>query len=141
MPPTTMRASAEAPSAVHPVRSLHRVPWQLWIAVTMLSLEGVGNLLSIPQEPLAAYWLAAKCLFVVGLIRGWPWVFVLFLVFAGLHVVGFSTQAPSIAFLNLVLVLLVGSALRFFFPADQRYRPTGEAKLKPPGSLDQDFSA
>ncbi len=92
------------------------VPWQVWVTTVLLGLEGVGNLLAIPQEPAAAIWLAAKCLFILGLIRGWRWVFVLFLAVASLHVLAFSTQAPFIAFLNLVLVLLVGSALRYFFP-------------------------
>ena len=105
----------------------------------LLGLEGVGNLLSIPQEPSAAIWLAAKCLFIVGLIRGWRWVFVLFLVVAGLHVLGFSIQAPFVAFLNLGLVLLVGSTLRYFFPASNRRRPAVDVKVQPHGLFDRDF--
>lgn len=46
------------------------VPWQIWITVFFLSLEGVGNLLSIPAQPAAARWLAAKVLFITGLILG-----------------------------------------------------------------------
>jgi hypothetical protein len=50
------------------------------------------------------------------LLRRWRWVFVIYLIFGAIHVLGFSVQAPFIAFLNLVLMLLVASALRFYFP-------------------------
>lgn len=97
--------------------SLQHVPWQIWVVVVFLAAEGVlGNLPAIPQYPVAAYWFAAKCLFVIGLLRRWRWVFVLFLVMAAIHVLAFSVQAPFIAFLNLVTVLLAASALRFYFP-------------------------
>jgi hypothetical protein len=95
---------------------LHRLPWQIWVVVAILSLEGIGNLMAIPNEPQAAGWLAAKCLFVVGLLRGWRPVFVLFLVVAGLHVLAFLPLAPFVSLLNLVLMLLVASTLRFYFP-------------------------
>jgi hypothetical protein len=85
--------------------------------VALLAIEGIfGNLPLIPQVPKAAIWFAAKCLFIVGLIRAWRWVFVLFLAVGAIHVVGFSAQAPFVAFLNLVLMLLTASALRFYFP-------------------------
>ena len=97
--------------------SLRNVPWQIWVVVAFLAIEGIlGNLPLIPQVPKAAMWFAAKCLFIVGLIRGWRWVFVLFLVVGAIHVLGFSGQAPFVAFLNLVLMLLTASALRFYFP-------------------------
>jgi hypothetical protein len=97
--------------------TLKNVPWQIWIVVVLLAVEGVlGNLPAIPQNPHAAIWFAAKCLFIVGLLRRWRWVFVLFLIEGALHVLAFSMQAPFVAFLNLVLVLLAGSALRFYFP-------------------------
>jgi hypothetical protein len=96
---------------------MNRIPWQIWVVVVLLGAEGVGNLLTIPQEPAAAYWLAAKCLFITGLLKGWRWVFVLFLFVAGLHVLVFLIAAPTGAFLNLVLMLLVVSARRFYFPA------------------------
>ena len=37
-----------------PEGSLREVPWQIWVVVVMLGLEGVGNLLLIPQVPAAA---------------------------------------------------------------------------------------
>ena len=141
MPIESLREVDESLFTSRPTGSSPRVPWQVWVTVTLLGLEGVGNLLSIPQEPAAAIWLAAKCLFIVGLIRGWRWVFVLFLVVAGLHVLGFSIQAPFIAFLNLVLVLLVGSTLRYFFPAGKRRSSAVEGKVQPHGLFDREFSA
>jgi hypothetical protein len=97
--------------------SLRNVPWQIWVVVALLAIEGIfGNLPLIPQVPQAAIWFAAKCLFVVGLVRGWRWVFVLFLVVGAIHVLVFSIQAPFVAFLNLVLMVLTSSALRFYFP-------------------------
>ena len=97
--------------------SLRNVPWQIWVVILLLAAEGIlGNLPLIPSNPLAATWFAWKCLFIVGLIKRWRWVFVLFLIFGAVHVLVFSVQAPFVAFLNLVLVLLTASALRFYFP-------------------------
>ncbi|MEW4571187.1 hypothetical protein AB1L88_25225 [Tautonia sp. JC769] len=138
---TKHNKTGTCPAASVPASSSPEVPWQIWVTVVLLGLEGVGNLLSIPREPAAAIWLAAKCLFIVGLIRGWRWVFILFLVVAGLHVLAFSTQAPFLAFLNLVILLLVGSALRFFFPRDHRRRPEFEAISPAPGLFDRSLDA
>lgn len=93
------------------------IPWQIWVVVTVLSLEGLlSNLPSIPANPVAATWFAAKCLFVAGLLNGWRWVFCLNLLVGILHVLAFSTVAPIVALVNLALVLLVASSLRFYFP-------------------------
>lgn len=101
----------------HSAHSPRHVPWQIWVVIAFLAVEGVlGNLPLIPSYPPAAIWFAAKCLFVVGLLKGWRWVFVLFLVSGVIHVLAFSTQAPFVAFLNFVLVVLAGSTLRFYFP-------------------------
>ena len=102
------------PTAHSPLR---HVPWQIWVVVALLSLEGISNLMAIPNEPRAAGWLATKCLFVIGLLRGWRPVFVLNLVVAGLHVLAFLPLAPLVSLLNLVLMLLAASTLRFYFPA------------------------
>jgi hypothetical protein len=110
------------------------VPWPIWIVVLFLGLEGVGNLLAIPYQPAAAGWLAFKALAIVGLIRGWRWVFVLFLVVAGYHALAFGTVAPFVASLNLALVLLAGSSLRHFFPPADPGRTPARA-----GASDQDF--
>ena len=93
-----------------------KVPWQIWIVVAMLGMEGIGNLLAIPTQPQAAQWFLAKCLFVVGLLRGWRWVFVLYQIVGVIHVLGFLGQAPGAAILNLLLMGLVFSAFRFYFP-------------------------
>ena len=97
------------------------VPWQIWVVVAVLSAEGLlGNLPAIPSNPAAATWFAAKCLFVVGLLNGWRLVFCLNIFIGVLHVLAFSSVAPFIAFLNLVLVLLVASSHRFYFPKHEQ---------------------
>jgi hypothetical protein len=116
-------------------RSPRNVPWQIWVVIAFLAVEGIlGNLPLIPDYPPAAIWFAAKCLFVVGLLKGWRWVFVLFLVVAVIHVLVFSTQAPFVAFLNLVLVLLAASSLRVYFPGT---RSANIEQLQRPFSTDQ----
>jgi hypothetical protein len=96
--------------------SLQKVPWQLWVVIGMLSLEGMGNLLAIPNHPEAAGWLAAKCLFITGFVKGWRPTFVLFQIVAGMHVLAFLSIAPMVSLLNLVSMLLVATTLRYFFP-------------------------
>ncbi len=91
------------------------VPWQIWVVVGLLGLEGLGNLFDIPRQPQAAIWLLAKVLFITGLLRRWRPVFVLNLVVAGIHVIYFAFHGPIAALLNLVLLVLVGSAYRFYF--------------------------
>jgi len=94
-----------------------RVPWQIWIVVVMLALEGVGNLLMTPDQPAALYWLLAKCLFITGLLKRWVWVYCLFLAIALIHVVAFLPISPIASLLNLVLILLAGSARGFYVSA------------------------
>ena len=91
------------------------VPWQLWVVIVILSLEGIGNLFSIPTLPIASMWLGSKILFVWGFVRRWRVVYVLFCVVAALHVLAFSGPAPFIAFLNLVILILAVSQYRLFF--------------------------
>ncbi len=112
----TAQTSSTSPALPIQAESLRAIPWQIWVVVVMLGLEGVGNLLAIPQVPEAGIWLAVKGLFIVGLLNKWRWVFVLFVIVAGYHVLAFSMWAPFVAFLNLMLVLLAASALRFYFP-------------------------
>jgi predicted Ser/Thr protein kinase len=94
----------------------NKVPWQIWAVVVLLAIEGVGDLMVLPTEPRAIEWLLAKCLFVVGLVRGWKWVFFPFQLIAAIHVLFFMTFAPFVALENLVLIGLAGSAYRFYFP-------------------------
>lgn len=114
-PAIPLQADEPAETTVSP--AWHDAPWQIWAVVTVLGVEGIlGNLPSIPNNLAALWWLSAKILFITGLLNRWRWVFVLNIVVGVLHVLAFSATAPLIAFLNLVLVLLVASSLRFYFP-------------------------
>jgi hypothetical protein len=99
-----------------PVFTLRDVPWQIWIVIVMLSLEGLGNLVDIPAMPISAFWLACKILFVLGFVRRWRVVYVLFCILAGLHVLAFAAEAPFVAFLNLVILVLALTQYRLYFP-------------------------
>jgi hypothetical protein len=101
--------------------NLQNVPWQIWVVVAILALEGIGNLLYIPQQPMALYWLGAKCLFIFGLLKRWRWVFCLSVIVGVIHVLFFLLQAPIVASINLALVVLVLSTFRFYFPSQAEY--------------------
>ncbi len=107
------------PLVVRTITANNSVPIAIWLVVCLLAIEGVGNLLSIPRNPYAAWWLAAKVLFITGLLRRWRWVFVLFLFVATNHVVGFFQVMPIIALMNLALVVAAASAWRYYFPSQQ----------------------
>lgn len=96
--------------------SLQNVPWQIWVVVALLALEGVGNLLYIPRQPIALIWLGVKCLFILGLLKRWRWAFCLFVIIGVIHVLYFLLQAPLVALINLALVVLVLCSYRFYFP-------------------------
>lgn len=97
--------------------NLQEVPWQIWVVVALLALEGVGNLLYIPQQPMALIWLGVKCLLILGLLKRWRWVFCLFVIIGGIHVLFFLLQAPLVALINLVMVVLALCSYRFYFPS------------------------
>jgi hypothetical protein len=90
-------------------------PWQIWIVVTMLGLEGLGNLAMIPSHPIAIQWVLFKILFIFGLLKGWRFVFGLFMVMAAIHVFGFLQISPVVAFLNFAMMALVFVARSHFF--------------------------
>ena len=93
-----------------------RMPWQLWVVSTLLAIEGLlSNLPMMFTYPVAAIWLAAKVLFIVGFVCRWRAVYILNLIIGGLHVLAFATAAPFVAFLNLVMVVLVASTYKYFF--------------------------
>jgi hypothetical protein len=92
---------------------LGRVPWQIRLVVAVLALEGVGNLLSIPSQPVAIVWLAAKCLFIIGLLRRCKWVFLFYMAVGMWHVLTFGLHAPLIA------LVLVASSFRHYFTRPQ----------------------
>jgi predicted Ser/Thr protein kinase len=96
--------------------SLPKVPWQIWIVVILLGLEGVGNLMSIPRQPQAALWLIAKGIFITGLLLRWRPVWFVFSVISIFHVIAFLQHQPIVALLNLILLALVVSTYSFYFP-------------------------
>ena len=91
-------------------------PWQIWVVIALLAVEGAGNLLAMAATPIAGMWLAFKVLTITGLLRKWRIIFVLFSAVAALHVLAFAADAPFIAFLNLLILLLVMSQYSRFFP-------------------------
>lgn len=94
------------------------IPCQIWVVVGLLALEGIGNLFMIPGQPIAAIWLLAKILFIVGLLKAWKWLFILFQIEVGIHVLYFGAAgAWLVSFLNLILMILAFTAIRYFFPA------------------------
>lgn len=95
----------------------YQIRWQIWVVIVLLSLEGVGNFLSMFDEPIAALWLASKVLTIVGLVKRWRPVYIYNVVMLGIHVLAFSMAAPFIAFLNLVLMVLTLSVVKDYFPA------------------------
>ena len=130
-PPVASR-SAESPTgagqqASHsgPRWSWRAVPWQIWVVVVLLGIEGIGNLQILPQQPQALEWFLAKCLFVVGLVSGWKWVFIYFQAGAAVHVAGFLPQSPFVAMENLLIMGLSASAYRFYFPRSVTPLPVG----------------
>ncbi len=94
--------------------TMRELPWQIGLVVAILALEGVGNLLAVFTQPTNAIRLAAKCLFIAGLLRRWTWVYSLYLVIGTFHVFSFARRAPLLALLNLILVILVASAHPYF---------------------------
>ncbi|MGI8907086.1 MAG: serine/threonine-protein kinase [Candidatus Sumerlaeaceae bacterium] len=96
--------------------TLRTVPWQIWVAILLLGLEGLGNLVSIPKQPLAAVWVAGKCLMISGLLFRWRPVFVLTLFLLAVHAVYFVQANVAAAAINLAMLLLVASAYRYYFP-------------------------
>ncbi|MBL7214161.1 MAG: hypothetical protein ISS71_00620 [Phycisphaerae bacterium] len=94
-----------------------QVPWQIWVIVFILVWEGIENLFIIPKYPWAIIWILAKILFIVGLLKAWKWVFFLFQIITGIHVLSFGMAgAWLVSFLNLLLMVLAFSAIRYLFP-------------------------
>jgi hypothetical protein len=112
--------------------TLQEVPWQIWVVVAFLAVEGAGNLLTIPEQPLALMWLGAKCILILGLLKRWKWVFCLFVVIGGIHVLFFLLQAPLVALLNLVMIAFAFCSFRFYFPAQAENDDLLGTMQKPP---------
>ncbi len=105
------------------------VPLSLWIVVTLLVLEGLGDFRMALSQPIALWWLIAKVLFISGLLRGWRWAFYLFLAVATHHAWSFWGINQVAACLNLVLVIATLLSWRHFYrePAGSRVAPAREA--------------
>ena len=121
---------AQGTAAIHTIKnqpaqefSFSQTPWQIWVVVALLALEGLGNLLSIPRQPVAAFWLVAKTLFVTGLLLRWRPVFVLVLLVSFIHVCYFALVAPLVALLNLALLILTASTYQHYFHSDAAQPP------------------
>ncbi|MHC4436412.1 MAG: hypothetical protein ACYS3S_03550 [Planctomycetota bacterium] len=106
------------------------VPWQIWVVVALLALEGIGNLLYISKQSMALIWFGAKCLFILGLLKRWRWVFCLFVIIGIIHFMFFLLQAPLFALINLAMVVLVLSSFRFYFRSQAEYNYQIGAKEK-----------
>jgi len=129
---TPAGAPAMPPNAQKPPPgnfSAAKVPWQIWVVVAVLGLEGLGDLATIQSQPPALFWLASKCLFAAGLLLGWWPIFVLFLSVAGYHAVYFAGSASLVALMNLALVVLTGTAFRFYFTGKRLERQRSAGKL------------
>ena len=102
------------------ISRLRSVPWQIWVVIAMLGIEGLGNFFAIFYRPIALGWLARKILFIVGLLSRWRWVFCLFLVIAWVHfIVLLMNCIFAAAILNLILIILATLSIRFYFPTNQ----------------------
>lgn len=99
--------------------STNRIPWQIWITVVIMGLAGIGNVFHVWREPVALLWVAAKILIITGLLLRWRAIFILSVILLSFHVGVFAFAAPVAALINLLLLVLMGSAIRFYFPARQ----------------------
>ena len=111
------KSQGDAPDPKCKTPTLADTPWQIWVVTVMLTLEGLGNLASIPNQPQALVWVLAKCLFITGLLLRWRPAYVVVLVVTAIHAVYFSTSSPVAAILNAALLALVASTFRYYFTA------------------------
>ena len=107
---------AATPSPTNEQHAPLPVPWQIWVVVVLLGLEGVSNLFQALDHPIALYWFSAKVLFITGLLKAWKWVFVIFLVVCLQHVIVFLGINVMASAMNLILIGLTISARRYYFP-------------------------
>jgi hypothetical protein len=105
-----------------------RVPLQILVVVVLLGLEGFGNLVQAVDPPIAVDWFTAKVLFITGLLNGWRWVYILFVIIAAQHVIGFwGINFPAVV-MNLRLIVLTLSALMFYFLARDESSSSGQCR-------------
>lgn len=97
--------------------SARDVPWQIWAIVVLLALEGISNYQVIGKQPIAVVWLAAKVVFIIGLLRKWKWLYVIFLAVTTLHVIFFAISGLLVvSLINLALIILALWAYGYYFP-------------------------
>ncbi|MFN7139612.1 MAG: hypothetical protein ACK4UN_09750 [Limisphaerales bacterium] len=109
------------------------VPWQIWGAVFILAVEGLGNLrssLNIFNGYLPLVWLGVKAILVAGLLFRWPPIYIAAVLLSLFHIAFFATAAPVAALANLVLLALLLSAFRFYFPKAQLAQPVAGTTLR-----------
>jgi hypothetical protein len=109
-----------------------KLPWQLWVVSVLLGLEGFGNFLSMFDHPIAALWLLAKIVFIVGFVKRWKAAYIAFLIVSAMHVLSFGLAGHlGIAAMNFVLMLLAFSQnARFISP-----KPAPSNQTTKPASL------
>lgn len=97
--------------------SARDVPWQIWAIVVLLALEATSNYQIIGEQPIAVVWLAAKVVFIIGLLRKWKWLYFIFLAVTALHVIFFTISGLLVVpLINLVLIVLALWVYRYYFP-------------------------
>ncbi len=94
------------------------VPWQIKWVIAVLSLEGLGNLLSMLDRPIAAFWLASKVLMIIGFVKRWRPTYIYTVIMLAIHVLSFALLIPMVALINLVLLVLTLSVVKHYFPDD-----------------------
>ena len=107
--------------------SISAVPWQIWPVVVLLALEATSNYQIISKQPLAISWLAAKVVFIIGLLRRWKWVYVIFIAVAALHAAFFAISGSFvISLINLALIILALWPFRYYFPKESKTTVRGQ---------------
>ena len=95
------------------------IPWQIWIVVFLLGLEGIGNILMIPAYPPAIIWLLAKIVLITGLLCRWKAIFIISLFLSLQHAILFAVYLQlGVAFTNLLLFVLTVTTWNWFFKKD-----------------------
>lgn len=116
IPPLLANSDMTPPTPKLMEDHLTKAPWQIWVVIAILTLEGLQNLVAIPDNLMAARWLLMKVLLIIGLLRAWRPVFCLSLYLSTTHTLYFITAAPITGLINFTMLLLVASAFRFYFP-------------------------
>jgi len=100
--------------------SSREIPWQVWLVALLLAFAAVHNLTHVPSPKIFIY-VAFKCGFIVGLLKGVRWVYVLLVVGYALTTIVLLILSPiSTAVMTGLYLLKIGlllSSHRFYFPS------------------------